>query len=593
MCSIAGILQIRADSSTEELRQRVQGMLDLLQHRGPDGQDIWLDASTGIALGHCRLKIMDHGEAGRQPKASPTGRYIASFNGEIYNFRQLRQQLEGLGHHFAGQGDAEVLVASLEQWGVAESLARFDGMFALAVWDRSRQELILARDALGEKPLYYGRVDNALVFASDLAALRKYPGMAGGLDHQALRLYLQYGCVPAPHSILAEVRKLMPGTFLRVGAQSALGCTEVYWTVGATHPPLGDPLDRIHELLKSSVRERLQAEVPVGLFLSGGIDSSLVAALAQSQSSQPLHSFTIGFSDPSIDEAPYAREIARHLGCDHHELYLGDAQALAQVQQLRHIYQEPFADSSQIATSLVAQLARQQVGVVLTGDGSDELFFGYKRYQATMRRWKGPTSWLPRLRRRLRGLSVTPNTLAGLYRELTTLAFVSPQSVLRSPAPLPFASPPPSQLSDHKLLSYMDLGHYLPNDILTKVDRATMAVALEARSPFLARPLVEYAFSLPSQLGSEKLLLRQVLAKYLPACMFERPKQGFMVPLGGWLRGPLRDWAQDLLASDRLRRQGLFRPAAVQKIWRAHLEGAEGLHHKLWAILMFQQWMST
>lgn len=548
-------------------------MLNRLAPRGPDGAAIWCEPARGVALGHRRLKIMDQGPGGLQPRASRD--WVLCYNGEIYNHSELKRELQYLGHSLPGSGDAEVVLAALQQWGFEECLERFDGMFAMAAWQRETGRLMLARDRFGEKPLYYGRVQGDLVFASDLHALRGYPGISNALDHQALGRYLRFGCVPGPGSIIKDLHKLPPGCWL-----DGEGEVRSYWQIEKhRRPDLHSPSDQVELLLRESIRQRLQATVPVGIFLSGGIDSSLVAALAQSECGGPLRTFTIGFEKASIDEAPFSRALARHLGCQHYEHYITQSEALEQVLQLGQVYDEPFADSSQIATCWVSRLARQQVKVVLTGDGSDELFLGYGRYQMTLRKWQARHE----------------SRLEGVFLRQTTLGYIDPSEVLLPDAELQshelFYPPSPVAMEEARKLSWWDLGHYLPNDILTKVDRATMAVGLEARAPFLSRPLAELAFSLPALDVSSKTILKSVLSRYVPRSLFDRPKQGFEVPLGEWLRGPLRDWASDLLSPELLRRQGLFQVDRLQQLWREQLEGSDH-NHLLWVVLMFQLWNS-
>lgn len=626
MCGIAGFWLDQPELDRVQMEGRLLPMMDALRHRGPDGEGTWVDVPCGLGLGHRRLKIMDLGPSAHQPRTSPSGDFVLCYNGEIYNFRSLRGELEAAGLAFEGQGDAEVVAAALDHWGVEKALTKFDGMFAMAIWQRSCQRLILARDRMGEKPLCYGRVGRDLVFASELRALRRYPGYQQGVNHRALLLYLRFGCVPSPHCIEEGVVKVEPGTGVEVLADGNIRSFR-YWSVRSralqTSVGAGDPQETLHSLLKESVRARLQAAVPFGIFLSGGIDSTLVAALAQSQSSHPLKTFTIGFEHTHYDEAPYSRAVARYLGCDHQEHYLDGRQAAQKVLQLADIYDEPFADSSQIATSFVADLAKTQVQGVLTGDGSDELFLGYSRYAIALRQWKvqcqqrTPSRRLAfwffrlmanmlersgltqrnvffRIRRRLLSWlpSDPPVTLEQIYRNQTTLGYLAPGEVLSQELQedSPFYHQPSGQLELGRCLSIWDLEHYLPNDILTKVDRATMAASLEARAPFLAQALVEYALDLPADVDGGKAILKRILSGYLPPSLFERPKQGFMVPLGDWLRGPFRAWAQELLHPDRLRRQGFFRAEVVSRLWKEHLQGVPH-DHQIWVILMFQQWL--
>jgi asparagine synthase (glutamine-hydrolysing) len=575
MCGIAGIW--KGEGRLEELQ--LEAMLERLRRRGPDGQGMWLNDERSLGLGHRRLNIMEPGPAAHQPAHWGGSQRAFCYNGEIYNHQELRHCLQGLGHRFQGLGDAEVVAAALQQWGVEECLQRFDGMFALACWDGTSQRLWLARDRLGEKPLFYGRSGGDFFFASEVEAIRRSGGFETRLSRAALALYLRFGCVPAPHSMVENLWCLPAGHLLEVSpGQTRL---RPYWKLEQAFagPCPQQPTEEVHRLLQESVRQRLLAAVPVGVLLSGGIDSSLMAALAQSQSSRPLKTFTIGFSRAPLDEAPFSRAVAAHLGTEHHEHYLSEADALEVVEQLPEMYDQPFADSSQIATHWVSRMARAQVGVVLTGDGGDELFLGYGRYRLTLNKWQARHG----------------TTLEGLFLNQTTLGFLDPAAWLTwQPASDAdyYRAPQQPVLEPAKLLSYWDLWHYLPHDILTKVDRASMACGLEGRAPFLARPLVELACRLPVRDVSEKGLLKDILAEYLPRPLFERPKQGFEVPLGDWLRGPLKSWACDLLSAERLRQQGWFRPEPVQKLWQEFMDGCAH-HHQLWTLLMFQQWLAA
>lgn len=568
-------------------------MLGALTARGPDGQGEWFDPDQGIALGHRRLKIMDQGPLGHQPAPSQSGRYVFAYNGEIYNHRDLRSELEGRGYSFQGQGDTEVALACLDCWGIEESLQRWDGMFALAVWDRQRGRLVLARDRIGEKPLFYGQVGDHFVFASELRALSRHPRFQPDLDPSALALYLQHGWVPSPQCIQAGIRKLPPASMLSLERGQAH--LSHYWSLAGALIPNSQNCPRahsqeIHRLLRQSVRSRLDAQVPLGVVLSGGVDSTLVACVAQELSSGTLDSFTLGFEESDYDEAHYSRAIAQALGLRHHEARLSGSEAARRTLGLAEVYDEPFGDSCVLATNCLAQLARSQVKVVLSGDGSDELFFGYQRYLRILAEWHGRPLCRAEVRRRDRGPGgLVP--LENLHLKATALGFSDPNSILLEPQSLRnlYGDRPQGWSDQSKLLSYWDVKDYLSGDILTIVDRGTMSVGLESRAPFLSRPLVEYALSIPSQLGNRKLLLRRLLSHYLPTRLFERPKQGFCVPIGAWLLGPLRQWAGDLFSPEFIRGQGLFLPEAVAQLWREHQEtNRHGL--KLWVLAIFQQW---
>lgn len=640
MCGLAGSLDTRASTADADLRAVVQRMGDSLRHRGPDDAGVWTDAAAGIALASRRLAVVDISAAGHQPMVSPTGRYVIAFNGEIYNFQSIRRELGDI--PFRGHSDTEVVLASFERWGVAESLARFDGMFAFAAWDRSERALYLARDRFGEKPLYYGRMRTTLLFGSELKALRAHPDFEAELDRDALALYLRHNYIPAPYSIYKKARKLPPAHYLRI-----CGNTEQvtpYWSLrtvveqAVANPFRGseeEAVERLDALLRDAVRSRLVADVPLGAFLSGGIDSSTVVALMQQYSSGPVRTFTVGLREAAYDEAASAHRVAQHLHTEHTELYVTPREAMDVIPLLPGIYDEPFADSSQIPTYLVSRLARQQVTVALSGDGGDEVFGGYNRYAWTERLWRH-VGWLPRPLRRMLASAITAVSPQSWNTAFDTLSLALPgagkqrlpgfklhkiagvldardvedvylrfTSHWTTPAALVLDSAePPTLISDPaqwarlsditQQMMVLDTLTYLPDDILTKVDRASMAVSLEARVPLLDPALVEFAWSLPLDMkvrGSQtKRILRRVLARYLPRELFERPKWGFGIPLDGWLRGPLRDWVESLLDEHRLRQEGFFDPRPIRKKWAEHLSGFHGEFH-LWDILMFQAWL--
>lgn len=649
MCGVCGVWQ-RPGASRELLEQLATRMATRLSHRGPDDGGVYADAEVGIAMGHRRLSVVDLSPQGHQPMSSASGRYVISYNGEIYNHRQVRADLQSLGYPFRGHSDTEVALGAIEQWGLENSLSRFIGMFAISLWDRKDRTLSLARDRLGIKPLYYGWVGSQFVFASELKALTLLPNFTRTVDRDALGLLLEHGYIPAPHSIYQGIYKLPPGTWLRIDQSAAQNPSNAatlneqiitYWSAcsvveaGASQRldlKDSDATDELDRLLRNAVMLRMEADVPLGAFLSGGVDSSTVVALMQAQSTRPVKTFSIGFHERAFDEAPHARVIAKHLGTDHHELYVTAQDALGVVPQLPEMFDEPFADAAQIPTFLLSKLARSQVTVSLSGDGGDELFGGYSRYfeAERIRRWMSPipfslrqgaARWMDannvlasralghvnRLlpaRLQLRNPVAAMSTLAALlkartdderYRQLTTqwrnVAWVV--NGCREDRSDPSGN---TTLSDPmERMMYADLLTYLPDDCLTKVDRASMAASLEVRVPLLDHRIVEFAWRLPVRQkirGSEgKWLLRQVLDRYVPKTLIDRPKMGFGVPIEHWLRGPLRDWAESLLDTRRLREEGYFNPRPIRDAWANHLGGKTNESYKLWNVLMFQAWL--
>ncbi len=648
MCGIAGFYTLNvASHATETLRR----MSDTIAHRGPDARGEWFDAAHGIGLAHRRLAIIDLTHEGQQPMRSASGRYTIVFNGEIYNFLRIRADLESLGQRFRGHSDTEVMLAAFEQWGLQPSLRRFVGMFAFALWDAANNELTLVRDRLGKKPLYYCLENGRLIFGSELKALRAFPGFRNNIDRQALALYMRYLYVPSPYTIYEGVRKLEPAHYIRFGAR-AHSVVEIdqqcYWSAAevqskaaanAAATSVEDAAQGLNELLRDAVQLRMIADVPLGAFLSGGIDSSLVVAIMQAHSSRPVRTFTIGFDEAKYNEAEHARRVARHLGTDHTEEYLRPEETLAIIPKLPRLYDEPFADSSQIPTALVCAMARKHVTVALSGDGGDEGFGGYSRYAQARGIW-GRISRVPPALRRTASLSLrnVPSTVwESLARPLRPLASEKLRPGTLAYRALRLAdrlrSPTPRELYKH-LMSYWlepgaivvggkeprtamddspdsaDIDHfveqmmlvdvltYLPDDILVKVDRASMGVALEVRAPLLDHRVLEFAWGLPLDLklrgGRGKILLRKLLSRYLPEELFERPKAGFAVPIAQWLRGPLRDWAEDLLSERRLERDGYFTPGPVRRTWHAMLAGESEWTYGgelLWGVLMFQTWL--
>jgi len=629
MCGITGLIH-PADHTEENLRDAVTRMARTLAHRGPDAEGTWCDAPCGVALGHRRLSVLDVSEHGLQPMVSACGRYCLVYNGEIYNHAVLRRDLEASGDRFRGHCDTEVLLASVSQWGPRETLRRLVGMFAFAVWDRHERRLTLARDAVGIKPLYYGWQSGCFLFGSELKSLRAHPAFRGEIDRDVVALFLRHNYVPAPYSIYRGIFKLPPGTMLTVSPQSGPGLVapEAWWDMraaveeGARNPFRGsaeEAVEAFDRTLREAVASEMEADVPLGAFLSGGIDSSTVVALMQAQSRRPVKTFTIGFEEAGYNEAAYAKAVAEHLGTEHTEYQVTAADAREEIPRLSRSYDEPFADSSQIPMLLLARLTRKHVTVCLSGDGGDELFCGYDRYCHLERLWRR-VGWCPYLLRRI--VAKSAQTLAGAIpargaaRKLGTLAeFLSPASGAefyarfnthwRNPAEVlldgnPAAtilSAPDDWVRSRNLLEQMmhlDAVTYLPDDLLVKVDRASMAVGLETRVPLLDHRVVEFAWTVPLAMklreGQTKWLLRRVLDRYVPRSLIDRPKMGFAVPLDAWLRGPLRAWAEDLLDERRLCREGYFRPEPIRRRWAEHLSGRCNWQYLLWDVLMFQAW---
>lgn len=639
MCGLAGFL-IPGGADAEMLAAQAGACAEAIAHRGPDDADTWVDAPAGLALGHRRLSIIDLSPLGHQPMISVCGRWVIAFNGEIYNFPALRAALETEGETFRGHSDTEVLLQAMARWGVDRALVEANGMFAFALWDRARRVLTLGRDRFGQKPLFYGTCGKTVLFGSELKALRAHPAFDAAIDRDAVAAFLRHAYVPAPYSIYHGIKKLPPGTTVEVSADGAIAAPRPYWSAteaaqaGLAAPFEGTPeeaVDALEDLLGDAIGQCMIADVPLGAFLSGGIDSSVVTALMQARSDRPVKTFSIGFDVPGFNEAEHAKAVAAHLGTDHTELYVTEADAQAVIPRLPALYDEPFADSSQIPTFLVAQLARREVTVGLSGDGGDELFGGYTRHRqvpALARRLLP----LPRpLRAAVAGAigAVPPATLdalAGRLPRLKRLPRAGEQAhklaaILDAPdwqnlylrlTSLwrdPLAAVPGGRLPDNLLtrpdswppldgpahqMMLLDTVTYLPDDILTKVDRAAMGVSLESRIPLLDHRVFELAWRLPLDWkirdGQGKWPLRQVLARHVPRTLFERPKRGFAVPLHTWLRGDLRAWAEDLLAPDALAADGLLDPTPIRRLWTEHLSGRRDHHHALWCVLMLQAW---
>jgi asparagine synthase (glutamine-hydrolysing) len=657
MCGIAGIIDPSAETSAGDLALVARGMAHTVRHRGPDDDGVWVDADARVAFAFQRLAIVDLSAAGHQPFVSDDARFVLVFNGEVYNHRDLRRALPAPARGWRGHSDTETLMAALGVWGVRPTLERIVGMFALALWDRFERRLYLARDRFGEKPLYYGWVGNAFVFGSELAALRAHPAFDNDVDADVLALYTQYSQVPAPYSIFRHIYKLQPACLLSLNLGDAgrirshapfapvcdTGFTlDRYWSlVDVVRSGVADPLsdereaiERAESALSDAVRLQAIADVPLGAFLSGGIDSSTIAALLQEQSGRAVRTFTVGFEDSAFDEARFARDVARHLGTEHTELYLSPEQVRAAIPVMPELYSEPFADSSQIPTYLISQLARRDVTVALSGDGGDEVFGGYNRYLWAPRIWN-KLRWIPSpLRRRLgeRVRRVRPSTWSGLERIFAGAVGVSRLSekaqkmadrlsttsdvdqlyralVVNSRAMdvVPGAGmlstvlddarlSPPCREAEHRMM-FLDTMTYLPDDLLHKVDRASMGVSLEVRAPFLDHRLVELAWRLPLRMkiehGQGKILLRRILSRRLPSALVDRPKMGFAVPLDAWLRGSLREWADSLLSPSRLRNGGFFNAEVIARCWSEHVSGVRNWQPELWPILMFQAWIET
>ena len=640
MCGIAGFW---TSGPRRDLAVVALQMGNAMIHRGPDDHGEWIDRGAGIALAHRRLSIVDLSPEGHQPMRSASGRYEIVFNGEVFNFQELRADLPG--QRWRGHSDTEVMLAAFEHWGVEASVKRFVGMFAFALWDSRDRALYLCRDRLGIKPLYYVWCNRNFIFGSELKSLCAHPDCDPVIDRNSVALLMRHNYIPHPYSIYVDVKKLPPGTILKVTGTQTPSEPQAYWTAraaaeqGQRNPFPDDPaaaIEKLDFLLREAVRLRMLADVPVGAFLSGGVDSSTVVALMQSMSARPVRTFSIGFREDKFNEAHHARAVAEHLGTSHTELYVSPEEALSIVPELPRYYDEPFADSSQIPTYLVSQLARKSVTVSLSGDGGDELFAGYPRYKLTLNIWSAinrvplrprrvasralrmlsPAMWetiyrftSPLLPRRFRTkrpgeqilrladlLSV--GSQEGLYRSVLSHWQDPGQLVLGSdeyPTVLTNRGRQANLRDPVHRMMFVDQVSYLPDDILTKVDRASMACSLEARVPILDHRVVEFAWSLPLSLcireGKEKWLLRQVLDKYVPSRLIERPKMGFAVPLGEWMRGPLRGWCEELLSPSRLRDDGIFDVDMVTRAWREHITGKRNWHYHLWNVLMFQSWL--
>lgn len=641
MCGIAGFINPSRQLSGPELKDLALTMVETLRHRGPDDQGVWSAPESGVSLAHRRLAIQDLSSEGHQPMRSADGRYVLIFNGEIYNFHELKPALERAGHKFRGHSDTEVMLAAFCEYGIESALDKFIGMFAFALWDCQQHRVHLARDRAGEKPLYYGWNRGVFLFGSELKALRAYPQFQAEVNSEALALFMRHNYIPAPHSIYQNIFKLPAGSILSLDARQ-LDARETpdpkqYWSLasaaqaGLAHPFQGNAkaaIDQLDALLRESVAMQMVADVPLGAFLSGGIDSSVVVALMQAQSPRSIKTFSIGFADAECDEAPFAKSVANHLGTQHTELYVHPATLLEVVPRLPQIYDEPFADTSHIPTILLSELARKQVTVCLSGDGGDELFGGYSIYRKAellwkiMRRISGPTrdrlaTYLSlaaaiglEIQNRVSGepdffkrsLRLSELLRASNDHELYQLLTVHCRNLsdwLREP----HLEPGPEDATWDSLpgllhrMMYQDFVKYLPDEVLVKVDRAAMSASLETRIPLLDRRIIEFAWSLPlgfkQKRGQSKWLLRQVLYRYVPRKLVERPKQGFAAPVEDWIRKELRPWAEEMLAESRLRQDGFFNAGNVRQKWADHLSGKGDWGRPLWNVLMFQGWLES
>ncbi len=644
MCGIVGFWSAE-ELQAEAAQGVVKKMNACLRHRGPDDEGVWIDPSSGMVLAHRRLSIIDLSPAGHQPMVSHCGRFVLIFNGEVYNHREIRTELERAGtvSHWRGHSDTETLLAALANWGVPQTLRRIDGMFAFALWDRVERTLWLARDRMGEKPLYYGRIGEIFLFGSELKALRVHPAWCADIDRDVLCLYLRHGYIPAPWSIYKGVYKVPPAHYVVVrDGGKMLSEPYCYWDIrkvaeeGIQNPLPDTPelIDLLEVRLRDAVTSRMEADVPLGAFLSGGIDSSTVVALMQASASFPVRTFTIGFYEPGYNEAEHAKRVARYLGTDHTELYVTPDEARDVIPKIPEMWDEPFSDPSQIPTFLLAKLTRRHVTVSLSGDGGDELFGGYDRYVVAARLLKY-RNVLPTAARKLVGAflenvfsadSVIVSSISNrsrvakkVVRRTQGLAQIlragSPEEVYRwlvsrwkFPDDIIMGAKEPETIFQksnawpdqstflHRIM-WLDQITYLPDDILVKVDRASMAVSLESRAPFLDHRLVEFSWRVPLAAkmrdGEGKWVIKQVLYRYVPKELVDRPKQGFGVPLEHWLRGPLRAWAESLLDERRLREEGFFKPERIRRLWEQHLAGVQDWQYYLWDVLMFQAWLEA
>ncbi len=639
MCGIAGFFDTGASRNRKEMEDIARRMAATLNHRGPDSGDIWQDADVPLVIAHRRLSVIDLSDEGKQPMSSASDRYVIAYNGEIYNHPELRRELETKGIKFRGKSDTETLLAAIDKWGLAEALKKINGMFAFVLWDKKDRQLHLVRDPLGKKPLYVGWAGKNVLFASELKAFREHPDFKPRIDMQSLSLFLRYSAVPAPYCIYEDVVALPAGhrmsfcdDLIKLGPRVGI-FTQSYWhPLHVLNDARARPIQDANEdevvrefetLLQQCVKDRLISDVPLGAFLSGGIDSSAVVALMQKQSAKPVKTYTVGFKESGYDEATHARAVAKHLGTDHHELYVSAQDSIAAISKLPDVYDEPFGDFSAIPTYLVSQFARKDVTVALSGDGGDEMLGGYNRHfegpkiwdrmQYIPKSWRGRAakmmtsvpkekwdSWMPSRPQFGNAMHKAASVLTLESQEEMYLRLISqwnnpPVKDVRKPRT--FLTDPawrPRNLSFSERMMYWDTLSYLPNDILVKMDRASMAVSLEARAPLLDKRIYDYVWRLPESYkirgNTGKYLLRKVLENHVPKALFHRPKQGFTMPIGEWLRGPMREWAGHLLDEDRLKKQGMFDVKRIRETWLAHQKGQGHYTGQLWNVLMFQAW---
>lgn len=644
MCGICGFLNISKSSTKDELTNIIIPMTESLHYRGPDSSGFWIDENCGVVLGHRRLSIIDLTLEGHQPMES--NRYVITYNGEVYNYRAIRKHLEEKGYYFRGHSDTETILLAIEEWGLKSALEKFTGMFAFALWDKKEKKLYMVRDRIGEKPLYYGWLGNTLVFGSEIKALRKHPNLKFEIDRNVLNSYLRYNYIPTPNSIYKNIYKLEPGSVLEISAYDKKIVSYYYWnpveevrkaTLNKFTGSVEEALSNLDLILRDTIKNQMISDVPLGAFLSGGIDSSTIVAVMQAISTQPIKTFSIGFYEDAYNEANYAKDVANYLGTNHTELYVTPEEARSVIPNLPNLYDEPFADSSQIPTFLVASLTKEKVTVSLSGDGGDELFGGYNRYFWTEKLWdnikwmpnglKGltsqtltsfsPQTWdsifslvnpmIPnKFKQRLPGDKIhklaeilNAHTPEEVYRKLVS-TWRNPTEVVKDSFEIPSNSFKEKEVKLSSFIEKMmftDVVTYLPDDILVKVDRACMGVSLESRVPFLDHRIVEFAWRLPLEMkiknNEGKWLLRQLLYKYVPRELIERPKMGFGVPIDSWLRGPLREWAESMLDKEKIVKEGFFYPEPIRKKWKEHLSGKRNWQYHLWSILMFQSWLDS
>jgi|TARA_B100001750_G_C15511810_1_gene604207 asparagine synthase (glutamine-hydrolysing) len=642
MCGIAGFLDHSRALGGRDMESITKSMVETLRHRGPNHQGIWVDEGCGLALGHQRLSIIDLSEAGNQPMISRNERYVMSYNGEIYNASEIGNELEKAGIKFRGYSDTEILIEAFNYWGVRDTLKKLIGMFAFALWDQKKRRLTLCRDRVGIKPLYWAEFGDLILFGSELKALKKHPGWGGQISKESLNDFFLYGYVPSPNTIFAKVHKLQPGTIVTI-EHHKIPSIERYWSLGAIIQSHKDKKltitqteveERLEELLNDSVNKRLVSDVPLGILLSGGVDSSLVAALAQQNSEKTIKTFTIGMSEESYNEAPYAKKIAQHLQTDHNELYLNPKDVIEVTPSLPEIYDEPFADSSQIPTILISKFAKKTVTVSLSGDGGDEVFLGYNRHYWANVIWKifGKIHKVPRklisktilkippifwesffrlIPKRTRpgqigdklhkvGRIIDSRNADEIYEKLISIHGIEdlPTKTTGNIGGNPINDEVLSLIPDFtERMSYRDTMHYLPDDILTKVDRASMCTSLENRVPLLDHRIMEFVWKLPLSIrmehGKRKILLKKILSRFIPQKLIKRPKSGFAIPLDSWLRGPLKEWAQSLINESTLKNNEFLDSQKVQTLWKQHQSKRYNYQNQLWAILMFQAWVKN